>query len=107
VFFENGTNKAIRIPKQLEFDAKEVSIERDGDRLIVTPLYVRKTWASLAKTEPASDNFVRAAQLVGSSTLTFGGHRLGSSLRQGVCTDSLSHQKATYRTGGHHDRGYS
>ncbi len=60
--FKNGANKAIRIPKQLEFNAKEVSIEKDGDRLIITPLYARKTWASLAQTEPASDDFIRAKQ---------------------------------------------
>lgn len=36
--FRNGTNQAIRIPVDMSFDTGEVTLERDGDALIVRPL---------------------------------------------------------------------
>ena len=36
--FRNGANQAIRIPVDMSFDTEEVTLERDGDALIVRPL---------------------------------------------------------------------
>ncbi len=59
--FKNGANRAIRIPKAFEFDADEVQIERDGDRLIITPIFKPKmSWAEFAKLPPLSDDFAIA-----------------------------------------------
>ncbi len=40
--FRNGSNQALRIPRDLELPGKEVLLRRDGDRLIVEPVR-RKT----------------------------------------------------------------
>jgi len=36
--FLNGRSQAVRIPKELRFDSKEVSIRRLGDGLILEPV---------------------------------------------------------------------
>ncbi len=36
--FLNGRSQAVRIPKDLRFDSKEVSIRRLGDGLILEPI---------------------------------------------------------------------
>jgi antitoxin VapB len=33
--FRNGRNQALRIPRELELDADEAIVRKDGDRLIV------------------------------------------------------------------------
>jgi antitoxin VapB len=58
--FKNGSNKAIRIPKQLEFDATQVTIEKDGVKLIITPLQIRKSWVSLCETGGATKDFMNS-----------------------------------------------
>ncbi len=40
--FETGRSQAVRIPKAFRFDCDEVFIEKDGDRLILTPKARRK-----------------------------------------------------------------
>ncbi len=35
--FRNGTNQAVRLPRDLEIDADEVLIRREGDSLVLTP----------------------------------------------------------------------
>lgn len=35
--FTSGRSQAVRIPKEYRFSCDEVSIERDGDRVILTP----------------------------------------------------------------------
>jgi antitoxin VapB len=40
--FRNGANQAVRLPRDLELDADEVIIRRDGDSLILTPK--PRTW---------------------------------------------------------------
>jgi antitoxin VapB len=35
--FRNGRNQAVRLPKEYELDAEEVYIQRDGEKLIITP----------------------------------------------------------------------
>ncbi|HET7922312.1 MAG TPA: AbrB/MazE/SpoVT family DNA-binding domain-containing protein [Gammaproteobacteria bacterium] len=36
--FRNGRNQALRIPREFELPGDEVTIQKDGDRLIVQPL---------------------------------------------------------------------
>ena len=40
VFFQSGNSQAVRIPKELQFEQLDVEyeIEREGDRLIITPI---------------------------------------------------------------------
>ncbi|MBU0500353.1 MAG: antitoxin [Gammaproteobacteria bacterium] len=35
--FRNGSNQAVRLPKEYEMDADEVIIHKEGNRLILTP----------------------------------------------------------------------
>ncbi len=35
--FRNGRNQAVRIPVELSFDTDTVTIEKDGDALIIRP----------------------------------------------------------------------
>jgi antitoxin VapB len=45
--FRNGRNQALRIPRELELDADEAIVRRDGDRLIVEPVKRRPDLAAL------------------------------------------------------------
>lgn len=55
--FKNGTNQAIRFPKEMEFSGiSELEITKIGDRLILQP--VRPSWLSFATCERASDDFM-------------------------------------------------
>jgi antitoxin VapB len=35
--FRNGANQALRIPREFEFDTDEVTLRREGRRLIIEP----------------------------------------------------------------------
>jgi antitoxin VapB len=35
--FRHGTNQAVRLPRDLEIDADEVLIHREGNRIVLTP----------------------------------------------------------------------
>lgn len=52
--FRNGNNRAIRLPRDLDFEGvSELEIIREGDSIILRP--VRPTWSSfqdLEKTDP-------------------------------------------------------
>lgn len=55
--FKNGTNQAIRFPKEMEFrGVSELEITKIGDRLILQP--ARPSWLSFATCERASDDFM-------------------------------------------------
>ena len=50
--FRNGTNQAVRIPREFEFDAQEVSMRRVGNALVLEPIHTmpkRGTAAALAQ----------------------------------------------------------
>ena len=36
--FRNGANQALRIPREFEFETEEVTLRREGRRLIVEPV---------------------------------------------------------------------
>ena len=52
--FKNGRSRAVRIPKEFDFDGDEVEMEQLADgTLTIAPVAKRKTWAEvLASIEP-------------------------------------------------------
>lgn len=56
--FTTGRSQAVRIPKDYRFDCDEVTVERDGDRLILTPKRVQqyKSWADYFENAPRLDD---------------------------------------------------
>lgn len=55
--FRNGRNRAIRIPREFEFDGDEAIIRKDGDRLIVEPVRKGGLLSVLARLEPLDEEF--------------------------------------------------
>ena len=56
--FRNGRNQAIRIPRDFEFQANEVILEKEGDRLIVQPVNREPSlFELLATLGPLSEKF--------------------------------------------------
>lgn len=55
--FRNGRNQAIRIPRDMEFDADEAILRREGDRLILEPVPATPLLALLATLKPLDDTF--------------------------------------------------
>lgn len=61
--FKNGNNRAIRLPRDLDFDGvSELEIVREGDSIILRP--VRPTWSSLASQEKADASFLEERENV-------------------------------------------
>ncbi|EPY7450840.1 type II toxin-antitoxin system VapB family antitoxin [Klebsiella pneumoniae] len=63
--FKNGNNRAIRLPRDLDFEGvsdldfegvSELEIVREGDSIILRP--VRPTWGSFAQFEKADPDFM-------------------------------------------------
>jgi antitoxin VapB len=55
--FKNGSNQAVRLPREMELkDVTEVEIRREGESIILTP--VRKNWTSFSNTDSADDDFL-------------------------------------------------
>lgn len=55
--FKNGNNRAIRLPRDLDFDGvSELEIFREGDTIILRPL--RPTWRSFNQLEKADGDFM-------------------------------------------------
>jgi len=55
--FKNGNNRAIRLPRDLDFEGvSELEILREGDNIILRP--VRPTWSSFAQLEKADPDFM-------------------------------------------------
>ncbi|MDE1473897.1 type II toxin-antitoxin system VapB family antitoxin [Xenorhabdus bovienii] len=55
--FKNGNNRAIRLPKDFDFDGvNELEIIRDGDSLILRP--AKPNWISFKEEEKADDDFL-------------------------------------------------
>ena len=56
--FRNGRNQAVRIPREFEFSPGEVSMYKDGQRLIIEPIAKTSDLAALfASWEPLGDDF--------------------------------------------------
>lgn len=55
--FKNGSNRAIRLPKDFDFDGvNELEISREGERIILRP--VKPNWISLKNEEKADNDFL-------------------------------------------------
>ncbi len=60
--FRIGRDQAVRIPREFELDAVEVSISREGDRLVVVPVQKPPSLAEvLARLRPLDENFPNIA----------------------------------------------
>ncbi len=61
--FKNGNNRAIRLPRDLDFEGvSELEIVREGDRIILRP--VRPAWGSFAQLEKAIRTLWRSARML-------------------------------------------
>ena len=55
--FKNGNNRAIRLPRDLDFEGvSELEIVREGDSIILRP--VRPTWGSFLESEKADPDLM-------------------------------------------------
>lgn len=55
--FKNGNNRAIRLPRDLDFEGvSELEIIKEGDSIILRP--VRPTWGSFAQLQKADADFM-------------------------------------------------
>ncbi|MBR7437117.1 type II toxin-antitoxin system VapB family antitoxin, partial [Klebsiella pneumoniae] len=55
--FKNGNNRAIRLPRDLDFEGvSELEIVREGDSIILRP--VRPPWRSFGHVERADPDFM-------------------------------------------------
>jgi antitoxin VapB len=53
--FRNGSNQAVRIPRELEMEGSEVLIRKEGDTLILTPIRKHTLRDLLASWAPLED----------------------------------------------------
>ena len=58
--FWTGRSQAVRLPKEYRFEGAEVTIRREGDRVILEPI-AADGWAWLKKLEPMDDDAIAAA----------------------------------------------
>lgn len=54
--FKNGRSQAVRIPKDMEFDAKRVDVVRIGTGLYLTP-HEEEPWANTARVAEESSGY--------------------------------------------------
>lgn len=55
--FTNGRSQAVRIPKEYRFEGSEVYVEKEGDRVVLSPKRV-STWREFFEEVPVvSDDF--------------------------------------------------
>ncbi len=60
--FKNGNNRAIRLPRDLDFDGvSELEIVREGDSIILRP--VRPTWGSFAQLDRADPDLWQSVRM--------------------------------------------
>jgi antitoxin VapB len=55
--FKNGRNKAVRIPRELEFSGEDAIMRKEGDRLIIEPAPPESLLAVLATLAPLHEDF--------------------------------------------------
>ena len=55
--FKNGSNQALRIPREFELPGDEAILRKDGDRLIVEPAPRTSLLALLATWAPLEEDF--------------------------------------------------
>lgn len=55
--FRNGSNQAVRIPREFELDGEEAIMRKEGNRLIIEPVTKSALLQVLARLEPVEDSF--------------------------------------------------
>ena len=55
--FHNGSNQAIRIPREFELDSTEVVIRKEGDSLILTPVRRNRLLELVRSWEPLDEEW--------------------------------------------------
>jgi antitoxin VapB len=55
--FRNGSNQAIRIPRDLELPGNQAILRREGNRLIVEPMPRRSLLELVSTWEPLAEEF--------------------------------------------------
>ena len=56
--FRNGSNQAVRLPKDMEFKGvQQLEIIQQGDTIILRPL--RPSWLTLCESEKADSDFLQ------------------------------------------------
>ena len=55
--FRNGSNQALRIPRDLELPGHEATLRKEGSRLIVEPVAGPSLLAVLARLKPLDEQF--------------------------------------------------
>jgi virulence-associated protein VagC len=77
--FWSGRSQAVRLPKEFRFDTAEVSIHREGERVILEPVNIERdargwplAWWELAGSAPEFDVGVRDAPHERNDVLTRG-----------------------------------
>ncbi|EPT7718342.1 type II toxin-antitoxin system VapB family antitoxin [Escherichia coli] len=61
--FRNGNNRAIRLPRDLDFEGvSELEIIREGDSIILRP--ARPTWSSFLELEKADPDFMAEREVI-------------------------------------------
>jgi len=55
--FKNGRNRAIRIPREFEFEGEEAIMRKEGTRLIIEPAPPKSLLAVLATLTPLAEEF--------------------------------------------------
>jgi antitoxin VapB len=55
--FRNGSNQAVRIPRDLELPGNEALLRKEGDRLIVEPISRTSLLELLSRWEPLDEEF--------------------------------------------------
>ncbi len=55
--FRNGTNQAIRIPRDLELPGQEAILRKEGNRLVVEPMPRRSLLELVSSWEPLNEDF--------------------------------------------------
>jgi len=61
--FRNGSNQAIRIPREFELPGSEARLRKEGDSLIITPVKERSLLATLKALRPIREEFPRIKEL--------------------------------------------
>lgn len=61
--FRNGSNQALRIPREFELPGEEAVLRKEGERLIVEPVRRGSLLALLASWEPLDEDFPELVDL--------------------------------------------
>lgn len=61
--FRNGSNQAVRIPRDLELPGQDALISREGDAIVIRPAPPRSLLAALCDWAPLEDDLPEIVEL--------------------------------------------